>query len=71
MMDAGDTQALMAFLKSELQTLEAAAGAEDDEARQLLKQLEQQTAVLQSMSVQPAEQQPVLSELQLAEQLDK
>lgn len=65
----GDTQALMDFLQSELQQLEAAVGSEDQEARQLLQQLEQQTAVLQSMSVQA--DQPVLSDLQLAEQLDK
>jgi hypothetical protein len=67
---AGDTQALMAFLQSELQQLEAVDGEEDDEARLLLQQLEQQTSVLQAMS-QHAEQQPVLSELQLAQQLDK
>lgn len=67
---AGDTQALMAFLQSELQQLEAVAGEEDDEARLLLQQLEQQTSAMQAMS-QHAEQQPVLSELQLAQQLDK
>jgi uncharacterized protein YydD (DUF2326 family) len=59
----------MAFLQSELQHLEAAVGSEDHEARQLLQQLEQQTAVLQSMSVQADP--PVLTDLQLAEQLEE
>jgi hypothetical protein len=64
----------MEFLKTELQQLEAASGGEEDaEARALLRQLEQQTAVLQALAAQ--QQQPAsdaaLSDLELAHQLDK
>jgi hypothetical protein len=61
-----DNTSLLSFLQSELQQLEVLAGAEDDEARALLQQLEHQMQVLSS----PAQQQP-LTDLQLAEQIDR
>lgn len=61
-----DNTSLLTFLQSELQQLEVLAGAEDDEARALLQQLEHQMQVLSS----PAQQQP-LTDLQLAEQIDR
>lgn len=67
MVDTGPAS-LLSFLQSELQQLEALAGAEDDEARALLQQLEQQ---MQAMSLQQAGHQPVLTDLQLAEQIDR
>lgn len=67
----GDTQALMEFLQTELQHLEAASGAEDAEARALLLQLEQKTAVLQALAQQQPGSDAALSEVELAHQLDK
>ena len=47
----GDSDAMVGFLKSALAELEAASGgAEDAEARALLLQLREQTAVLQAAS---------------------
>lgn len=67
-----DNQALMKFLQTELQHLEAASGGEEDaEARALLRQLEQKTAVLQTLAQQQPASDAALSEVELAHQLDK
>lgn len=66
-----ESNALMAFLQSELLELEALSGSEEQEARSLLQQLEQQTTLLQALSQGHHSQQlPVQTELELAEQLD-
>lgn len=68
-----EANGLMAFLQSELSQLESLSGEEDKEARMLLQQLEQQTAVLQEMTARASnqQQQPQFSELELAAQLDR
>jgi len=67
-----ESNALMAFLQSELLELEALSGSEEQEARSLLQQLEQQTTLLQALSQGHHSQQlPVQTELELAEQLDR
>lgn len=67
-----ESNALMVFLQSELLELEALSGSEEQEARSLLQQLEQQTTLLQALSQGHHNQQlPVQTELELAEQLDR
>lgn len=71
-----ESNALMDFLQSALQQIELQSGSEDEEARGLLQQLEQQASLLQAMQAhgRPSEDhmpRGVLTDLQLAEQLDR
>lgn len=64
------SEALMQFLQDGLQQLEAGQGFADAEARGLLQQLQQQTAILQALAgAQQQDQQ--LTDIQLAEHIDR
>jgi hypothetical protein len=70
----GDSQAMVGFLKSALAELEAASGAEDPEARALLLQLREQTAVLQQAASDGSSTGTAsvcLNELEIAAHLDR
>lgn len=61
---------LLQFLKDGLQQIEDGQGHADDEARHLLNQLQQQTAIMQALAEGQQEQQS-FTDLQLAEQIDR
>lgn len=64
------SEALMQYLQDGLQQIEAGQGFADAEARGLLLQLQQQTNIIQTLAGRQ-QQDPQLTDLQLAEQIDR